>query len=277
MSQTLPLERLCIHQVTLMQCGFRESLECLARHQVRATALWHEKLGEVSTAQAKAALRDSGVRPLAICVGGLMASADETERRLQFDLSRRRLEQAHELGASSIVTLTGGINPENKDLLAARRRALDGVAELVPLAREAGVQLSLEPLHPMVCGFRSVLCTLDAACDALDELDAPDITGITLDTYALWWDLNLKRDIARAAGRIQHFHVSDWLAETRDVRLDRGMPGEGLIDNPAIRAWVEDTGFDGMVEVEIFSKLDWWKRDPDEVVGHIVERALPKL
>jgi sugar phosphate isomerase/epimerase len=45
-----------------------------------------------------------------------------------------------------------------------------------------------------------------------------------------------------------------------------------VIDIPRIRGLVEDAGYDGLIEVEIFSKLDWWRRDPDEVIGVIAER-----
>ena len=39
----LPLDRLCIHQVTLMQCGFRQSMEILAGHGITRTAIWRDK------------------------------------------------------------------------------------------------------------------------------------------------------------------------------------------------------------------------------------------
>ena len=66
--------------------------------------------------------------------------------------------------------------------------------------------------------------------------------------------------------------VSDWLADTQDLRVDRGMPGDGVIDLPAIRRMVEATGYRGHIEVEILSARNWWKRDPDEVVRTIKAR-----
>lgn len=269
----IPLERLCIHQVTLMQCGFAEGLECLARHGVPMTAIWHEKLEEVGVAAARRILADTQVEPVALCVGGAMAIGDAAERASQVELTRRRIEFCEDLGIESLLMLTGGLGRGETDLLAARLNALEGFDSVVPEARAAGVRLVLEPLHPMVCGFRSVISTLSAACDFLDELDADDATGVALDTYALWWDLNLPRDIRRAAPRLRHFHVSDWLAETTDLRLDRGMPGDGLINNRAIRRAVEDAGFRGPVEVEIFSKRRWWNEPPDAVVSEIVQRT----
>ena len=273
----VPLERLCIHQVTLMQCGFADGLECLARHGVPMTAIWHEKLEETGVAAARRVLADTQVEAVALCVGGTMAIGDAAARASQIELTRRRIEFCAELGIESLLMLTGGLGSGETDLLAARLNALEGFDSVVPEARAAGVRLVLEPLHPMVCGFRSVISTLSAACDFLDELDADDATGVALDTYALWWDLNLPRDIRRAAPRLRHFHVSDWLAETTDLRLDRGMPGDGLIDNRAIRRSVEDAGFRGPVEIEIFSKRHWWRESPDEVVSEIVQRTSERV
>jgi sugar phosphate isomerase/epimerase len=48
--------------------------------------------------------------------------------------------------------------------------------------------------------------------------------------------------------------------------LDRGMMGDGVIDIPRIRRWVQGAGFDGFAEVEIFSAETWWRRPPDEVL-----------
>ena len=68
------------------------------------------------------------------------------------------------------------------------------------------------------------------------------------------------------------FHVCDWLVPTRDLVLDRGMMGDGVIDLPAMRQMVEDAGYTGLIEVEIFSAENWWKRDGDVVMRTAVER-----
>ena len=59
---------------------------------------------------------------------------------------------------------------------------------------------------------------------------------------------------------------------TKDLLLDRGMMGDGVIDLPAIRRMVEAAGFHGHQEVEIFSAENWWKQPGDEVLRTCVER-----
>ena len=61
------------------------------------------------------------------------------------------------------------------------------------------------------------------------------------------------------------FHVCDWLTPTTDLLNDRGMMGDGVIDIPQIRGWVEAEGFAGYSEVEILSINKWWQRG----AGHL--------
>jgi sugar phosphate isomerase/epimerase len=124
----------------------------------------------------------------------------------------------------------------------------------------------------MACATRSVLSTTRLANDWCDQLGAEDVVGIALDTYAIWWDPEIEHEIERAARRICAFHISDWLPDTQDLRLDRGMMGDGLIDIAGLRRKVEAAGYQGHIEVEVFSQRNWWQRPPDEVLGVVKER-----
>ena len=176
----------------------------------------------------------------------------------------------------SVVVITGGLPSGSRDLKGQRLRVQEELSLLIPLAKAVGVRLALEPLHPMVCGHRSVISTLSEANEILDSLDTNETLGIAVDSYALWWDSSLEEQIERSGKRLFNFHVSDWLHETRDVRLDRGMPGDGIIDNRLIRSWMEKAGFQGYVEVEILSELYWWKQESEVVLQSIV-KSLPNL
>ena len=273
----LTLDRLNIHQVTLNQCDFRESIECLSRHGVTQTGIWRETLKGMDTGEAKRILDDNGVDGTSFVAGGLFTHAQAAGAQRAIDLNKRWIDDAAEIGARSMVTITGGLPQGSLDLEAARAQALEGLAQLIPHARGAGVKLALEPLHPMLCGLRSVISTLQEGLEMLDHLDADDVMGLTFDSYALWWEADLEQKLRCAAPRILNVHVSDWLLHTRDVRLDRGMPGDGQIDNPRIRGWLEQAGFSGPIEVEIFSHNNWWKRPPDEVVQTVLQRMAAHL
>ena len=78
------------------------------------------------------------------------------------EMNRRWLDQAAAIGATSLVVITGGLPKGGTDLFAVRERALASFYRLIEPARAVGVRLAFEPLHPMVCGGRSVISRVEA-------------------------------------------------------------------------------------------------------------------
>ncbi|MBY0329270.1 MAG: sugar phosphate isomerase/epimerase [Acetobacteraceae bacterium] len=254
---------------SLAQC-----IEGCARHGIPGISPWRDKVAEMGLAQAARAIRDAGLAVTGLCRGGMFPAADAAGRAAAIEDNRRAIEEAHALGARCLVVLGGGLPPGSKDLPGARAMLRDGIAAILPEARAAGVTLALEPLHPMTCADRSVLSTLAQALDLCDEFG--EGTAVAVDVYHVWWDPDLARQMHRAGtgpegGRIAAFHACDWLVPTTDLVFDRGMPGDGVIDIPAIRAMAEDAGYAGFTEVEILSRR-WWAEDPDDVLRIVKQR-----
>ena len=134
--------------------------------------------------------------------------------------------------------------------------------------------LAIEPLHPMYAADRACVNTLRQALDICDRLDPQGAKrlGLAVDVYHVWWDPDVYAQIARAGGkRIHAFHICDWLVPTRDLLLDRGMMGDGVIEIAKLRAAVEAEGFAGACEVEILSDA-WWAKPMDAVLSTMIER-----
>ncbi len=268
-------DRLCINQVTVLkQWTLPEFLAGARAHNIHTISIWRDKLKEAGVADTVRRLADSDYRIWSLCAGGLLTPLQTAAGKAALDEAKRALDDTAAIGAGCLMFVGGGLDPADKDLRATRARVLERLGELVPHARSCGVKIALEPLHPMVCGTRSVLSTTKLANDWCDALNADDVVGIALDTYAIWWDPDLETEITRAGRRIIAFHVNDWLADTTDLRLDRGMMGDGLIDIKAIRRAVDAAGYAGPIEVEIFSERNWWQRDPNEVIATVKERFL---
>jgi sugar phosphate isomerase/epimerase len=251
-------------------------IEGCARHGIPGIAPWRDQLQALGIAEGARRIRDAGLSVSGYCRGGMFPAADEVGLRAAIDDNLRAIDEAAAIGAQCLVILGGGMPPGSKDLPLARGQARDGLAAILPHARAAGVPLAIEPLHPMYAADRCCISTLGEANDLCEELDprGEKGLGVAVDVYHVFWDPHLESEIERAgtAGRILAFHVCDWLVPTRDMLLDRGIMGDGVIDIPRIRGLVEATGYDGPIEVEIFSRDDWWKRDPDEVLRVVAER-----
>ena len=224
---------------------------------------------------ASKAIQGHGLTVTGLCRGGMFPAPDAASRKAAIDENLRALAEAHALRAECLVLVAGGLPAGSKDIAGAREQVREGIAAILPLARQAGVPLAIEPLHPMYAADRACVNTLGQAldlCDALDPRNEGGL-GVAVDVYHVWWDPELERQIARAGkARLLAFHICDWLVPTRDLLNDRGMMGDGVIDLPRIRSWIERAGYAGFHEVEIFSELDWWQRDPDEVLTTCKDR-----
>jgi sugar phosphate isomerase/epimerase len=254
------------HATVRMRTTMPEFVELCQRQGIRAIATWRDKVAEIGLDAAVKLVRGAGLRVSGHCRQGLFPAADANARRAAIEENFRAIDEAAALGAESICIIAGGLPKGSKDIVGAHRQVREGLATILEHARKVGVKLGLEPLHPMYAADRACINTLEHANDLCDEL-GPGI-GILVDVFHVWWDPNLEREIARAgqARRILGFHVCDWLVPMKDMLLDRGMMGDGVIDIPRIRRLVEGAGYGGTVEVEIFSSEHWWKRDPVEVL-----------
>ncbi|HUP06790.1 MAG TPA: sugar phosphate isomerase/epimerase family protein [Caldimonas sp.] len=254
--------------------------EC-ARRGIRAISPWRDQVAAVGLERVGERLRATGVELSGYCRGGMFPGVTDADRRAALDDNRRAIDEAKALGAPCLVLVVGGLpgalagRPQSKDMAAARRDVHDGIAATLEHAREVGMPLAIEPLHPMYAADRACVNTLEQALDLCDALDPArtGALGVAVDAYHVWWDPKLEAQIARAgSARILAFHVCDWLVPTTDLLNDRGMMGDGIIDLPRMRSWVEAAGYAGYSEVEIFSAANWWKRDGGEVLDTCIQR-----
>ncbi|NUB10991.1 sugar phosphate isomerase/epimerase [Azospirillum sp. Vi22] len=272
---------LSINTATVRKQGdLLQIFDACARHGIRAVSPWRDQVAAVGLDRAARAVKELGLELSGYCRGG-MFPADPDRRAEVRDDNRRAVDEAVALGAPCLVLVVGGLpqfsrpgSPPSKDIALARAQVEDGIAELLEHARGAGMPLAIEPLHPMYAADRACVNTMRHALDLCDRLDprGTGALGVALDVYHVWWDPELEAQIRRAGrNRLCAFHVCDWLVPTADLLEDRGMMGDGMIDVPMIRGWVEAVGFQGYSEVEIFSRR-WWARPLDEVLSVCVER-----
>ena len=269
------LARLSINQATTQaQHSLAQAIAAYSAADVAGISIWRDKLAECGLDEAVRMIADRGLQVSGLCRGGMFPGADAATRQANIDDNLVAIDEAAALGAACLVLVCGGMLEGSKDLAGTREMIRDGLGAILPHARAAGVPLAIEPLHPMYAADRCAINTLGQALDLCDQLgDRPGIDlGVAVDVYHLWWDPDLQAQIRRAGARVLAFHVCDWLVPTTDLLLDRGMMGDGVIDIRQIRDWVDATGYDGLIEVEIFSAQNWWKRPGDEVIQTCLER-----
>jgi sugar phosphate isomerase/epimerase len=267
----ISLERLSLNQATVKHLSVPDAAALCGRHGIAAIGLWRDRVAEAGLSSAVAAVRDAGLHVSSLCRGGFFPQADPEGRQAAAADNRDAVTEAAELGADVLALVCGGLVPGSRDLGLARRMVADAIGDLVPQAQRLGVRLGIEPLHPMFCADRSVICSLREAVDLALKFPAETV-GVMVDTYHVWWDARLSGELTRAAGRIFGYQVCDWvLPLPADVLMGRGHLGDGVIDFGPISAGVTAAGYDGYVEVEIFN-ADVWAAPPDQTAATVKER-----
>ncbi len=206
---------------------------------------------------------------MALCRGGFFPAETEKQRYKSIDDNLLALDEAAAIGAPMVVLVCGA--EPSQSLAKSRDQIRAGIEAILPRAEELNVKLAIEPLHPMYADTRSAINTLAQANNLAEALDSPYV-GVAVDVYHLWWDPDLEKEIRRCGknNNLLAFHICDWKFPVEDILNDRGLMGEGCINIPEIRGWVEEAGFEGFNEVEIFSNR-YWAMDQNEFLKNILD------
>ncbi|MBX2998177.1 MAG: sugar phosphate isomerase/epimerase [Caldilineaceae bacterium] len=264
--------KLCIHTITVKPWPIETAIDRFAAHGVSGMTVWRDALQGRDIAATGRRIGEAGMDVVSLCRGGFFPAETEAARQAAIDDNRRAIDEAAALGAPLIVLVCGAV--PKQPLVLSRQQIQDGIEAVIDQAAAAGIRLGIEPLHPMYADSRSAITTLRQANDLCAAIDSPWV-GVAVDVYHLWWDPELEAQIGRCGemGKLFAFHICDWRTPTEDLLNDRGLMGEGSIPIRQIRGWVEETGFNGFNEVEIFSNR-YWAGDQEQFLGRIVDAYL---
>ncbi len=266
------LSRLCIHTITTRPLDIECAAEKYASFGVRGITVWRNVFATDEPRQAVKKIRRWGLETVSVCRGGFFPSVDKAERERAIADNLSALEESSELEAPMLVLVCGADPRQAPET--SREQIMAGIEAVLPSAGKLGVKLAIEPLHPVYADTRSAINTMKQANDVAGYFDSPWL-GVAVDVYHVWWDEDLQREIARCGdnNNLFAFHICDWKVPTGDILFDRGLMGEGCIDIRQISGWMEEAGFDGFYEVEIFSEI-YWKTDQDEYLNKIIRAYL---
>jgi sugar phosphate isomerase/epimerase len=269
--------RYSVSEVTTFHSTFDEDLANYRAGGAEGIGIWEFKLPEGDDANSVAKLRDSGLKATT-CIAGcftvypipLEGPNDPKERVDALCASIRRFAP-FEPEVLLVVTGYPGDVPAGE----ARRVIVDGFRRAAKVAGEYGLTIGVEPLHREVYAKWSTIGDIPATLELLEEIGEPN-TSVMLDVYHVHDTDDVLSHIVANADRIApSVHICDWRAETRSD-FDRVLPGDGIIDLPALFGALDAGGWKGWVDLEIFSddgsftdmpfEDSLWKEDPVSVV-----------
>jgi sugar phosphate isomerase/epimerase len=250
---TQQLPPFSISQVTTLTASFADDLRAYAGAGVDGIGVWELKLGEGSDEQAREQLAASGLGsatavpavPSVLPLPLLPGPEDPEQRIASLCASVHRLAG---FAPDAVLCFTGPAGDRDPD--EARGIAVDGLRALAREAESAGVRLALEPFQRQGVQDWSLISGLGEAAELIEEIGS-DVIGIQFDVWHLW-NSDVLEELPRYAHLIAGVHVNDWREPTRSW-ADRVLPGEGAADLPAILGVLEDVGWKGFYDLEIFS------------------------
>lgn len=271
------MTRVSLSTISTVEAPFDEDVRAYAAAGFDGIGLWEMKLPADDAAN-RAALAGAGLTVtncvatipsiLQLGIPGLEGPADPEERIAALCASIERLAA---YGPDCVALLTGPAT--GRSLEEARAIVVDGVRRIAEVARRAGVKLGFEPIHVRDRAIVSFVNDLDDALALLDEAGARDV-GLLIDTIHVW-DEPLDA-IQAVAPRVVGVHVCDLPSDP--AQEGRALPGENGTRTRDIVDALRAGGWDGPVDVEIFSTADgFWGLPVDEAARRAHEAALTLL
>lgn len=261
------LSKLCVHTQTNKPWNLEECVRNYAAAGVHAISIWRHLLEVSSYSSIRNLLNAHDMAVVSLVRGGFFASGEIKKRESAIEDNLLAIEQAAEIGAPMLVLVCG--SDPSQALEVSRDQIREGIQKILPVAKSAGIKLAIEPLHPMYAADRSAITTMAQANDMIETINEASL-GVAVDVFHLWWDPDLEEEISRSgkSGSLFAFHVCDWNVPLMDMLNDRGLMGDGCINLKQIRGWVEEAGFQGYREVEVFSDK-YWSMDQMEYLEKI--------
>ncbi len=266
------IDRLCIHTITTKPWSIEEIIENYHNAGIKAISVWREVLQNRDPVIIGEKIRKAGIKIVSLVRGGFFPAQTRIERESAIKNNKLAIDEAAALKTPMVILVCGAVSGQSI------RNSLDqieaGLEKILPYAEKNGIKLAIEPLHPMYADNRSVISTMEIANNFAEKFDSPFL-GVAVDVFHVWWDPGLEREIRRCGqhGNLLAFHICDWKSDMEDRIYDRGLMGEGIIRIREIRSWMEESGFNGFNEVEIFSNR-WWQTDQKLFLEKIKETYL---
>lgn len=253
--------RLALSEISTVNASFEEDVHAYAAAGFDGIGIWEMKLPPGDDANI-ARLREAGLGVancvpaipsiLPLRIPGMEGPPDAADRIAALRTSMNRLAPYE---PESVLVLTGPAIDERSRGIVVR-----GLYEIAEAAASAGVRLGLEPAHPSQHESVSFVNWIDDSLALLVEAGL-DHVGLMADTYNLWNEP--PEALAAVADRVTGLHVADVPAEAN--RTDRALPGDGGTRSSEHVAALRAAGWDGYLDVEIFSTPEgFWSLPIDE-------------
>ncbi len=198
-------------------------------------------------AETVAMLRERGLGVSSIHLGLKVMETDDEQADQAL---RRALRLAASVGAPVAPVSPGScgsLSAQQADEVYVRR-----LARVAPLARELGVTMAIEPVHPFLHGI-GYIHTIRHAARITERVEN---CGIIIDVAHIYWDGDLEEDIRRHCDKVALVQVANLDPQALAARRwGRALLDRGVVPIAGIVRMIDASGYRGAYESEILLEL----------------------
>jgi sugar phosphate isomerase/epimerase len=244
------MAELSVSETTTFRWSFEEDMARYAAAGIPAIGIWRHKLSDCGLSRAGELLQRSRLKVSHLFWAGGFTGSDGRSYRESIDDAAEAVRNAAELDCRTLVVYSG---PRAGHTYSHARRLVHGaLSELAPQARELGVTLAIEPMHPGCADQWTFLTTLDDTLDFLAAVASPQVKMV-LDTYHLGQESGLLGRLAAILPQVAIVQLGDArrppVGEQNRCRL-----GEGVVPLAEIVAGLKAGGYSGYYDVELLGE-----------------------
>ncbi|AJY74150.1 sugar phosphate isomerase/epimerase family protein [Paenibacillus beijingensis] len=262
----MDLKRLGISGMTTKNWSLEEDMKGLVANGISNIGLWLFKCGQHSPQAVRQLMLENNLHVSNVCFGGVFTGEDEEARRSAIEETKKAIDFTKEVQGDCLLLISGPLGNHSFDKAVEYVRR--GLLEVCDYAEKRQVHLALEPIHPMYVTDFSIIHTLDFALQLVNEIGSAQL-GLFLDTFNIGWDPSIQHVIPKCKGKIKGVHLADWRNPTRSLS-DRALPGQGVFPVREIIGKIEQAGYTGPYDLEIFSD-ELWASDYNRMLIEIKE------
>jgi sugar phosphate isomerase/epimerase len=272
--------KISIAQVTTYTASVEDDIAAYAAAGADGIGVWEYKLKDGQDEEVIAKIRDAGLAAT-LCTGTVPSvlpdpyfnEPREPEQRIEAMVAG--VKRLAKFDPVAILCVTG--DPKGQDVEWFRRTTVEGLRVVADEASKLGLTIGLEPYRQ---GGGTLVTTLPDTAALVDEIGADNIK-IIADVWHFWDLPAIDQDLYTYVDRLIGVQLNDY-KEPSGGWCDRLLPGDGTLDLAKFLGILEDAGYDGWYDVEVFSDNgifgnafphSVWDLDPRTAAEHSVQNV----
>jgi sugar phosphate isomerase/epimerase len=263
------MKRFSINEVSTFHWTFEEDVARYRTFGFGGIGLWRHKLSDYCDQTIAELVRRSGLAVSSVQWAGGFTGYDGLSFEEAIDDAESAIRLASILNAGCLIVHPGSLGGHTRSH--SQRLLASALRKLVPVARDFGVRLALEPMPSNSSRDFTFLNSLETALSFCRDY-SPQELGIVVDLFHLGSQASARSTIAEHFERVALVQLSDRSGSASAMGDSRCLLGRGTVRLPEWFAFFESRRYRGLYEVELYG-TELYEVDPFDVLEHVVKNV----